>query len=65
MGDRLIIVDGYNVIHRSAALRPGAERTLRQAREKLVNLLSWAVGSGDARFGSSISVRVRTPAIRS
>jgi predicted RNA-binding protein with PIN domain len=50
MGDRLIIVDGYNVIHRSAALRPGPERTLRQAREKLVNLLSWAVGSGDAKF---------------
>lgn len=50
MADRLIIVDGYNVIHRSVALRPGPERTLRQAREKLVNLLSWAVGSGDATF---------------
>ncbi len=50
MGDRLIIVDGYNLIHRSAALRPGPDRTLRQAREKLVNLLSWAVGSGDAKF---------------
>jgi len=50
MGDRLIIVDGYNLIHRSAALRPGPERTLRQAREKLVNLLSWAMGSGDASF---------------
>jgi predicted RNA-binding protein with PIN domain len=50
MGDRLIIVDGYNLIHRSAALRPGPERTLRQAREKLVNLLSWAMGSGDATF---------------
>ena len=50
MADRLIIVDGYNVIHRSAALRPGPERTLRQAREKLVNLLSWAIGSGDATF---------------
>jgi predicted RNA-binding protein with PIN domain len=50
MTDRLIIVDGYNVIHRSVALRPGPERTLRQAREKLVNLLSWAVGSGDAQF---------------
>lgn len=50
MGDRLIIVDGYNLIHRSAALRPGPERTLRQAREKLVNLLSWAMGSGDAKF---------------
>jgi predicted RNA-binding protein with PIN domain len=50
MDERLIIVDGYNLIHRSAALRLGADRTLRQAREKLVNLLSWAVGSGDAKF---------------
>ena len=50
MADRLVIVDGYNLIHRSAALRPGPERTLREAREKLVNLLSWAVGSGDAQF---------------
>ena len=50
MADRLIIVDGYNLIHRSAALRPGPDRTLRQAREKLVNLLTWAVGSGDAQF---------------
>jgi predicted RNA-binding protein with PIN domain len=50
MSDRLVIVDGYNLIHRSAALRPGPERTLREAREKLVNLLSWAMGSGDAQF---------------
>ena len=50
MDERLVIVDGYNLIHRSAALRLGADRTLRQAREKLVNLLSWAVGSGDAKF---------------
>jgi len=50
MGDRLIIVDGYNLIHRSAALRPGPERSLRAAREKLLNLLSWAIGSGDAKF---------------
>ena len=50
MSDRLIIVDGYNVIHRSPSLRPGPERSLRAAREKLVNLLSWAVGSGDAKF---------------
>ncbi len=47
---RLIVVDGYNLILRSPSLRPGPERTLREAREKLVNLLSWAVGSGDARF---------------
>jgi len=50
MPDRLVIVDGYNVIHRSPALRPGPERTLREAREKLLNLLSWAIGSGEARF---------------
>jgi uncharacterized protein len=50
MADRLIIVDGYNLIHRSPLLRPGSDRTLREAREKLVNLLSWAVGAGDARF---------------
>jgi predicted RNA-binding protein with PIN domain len=50
MSERLIIVDGYNVIHRSPLLRPGPERTLREAREKLVNLLSWAVGGEQARF---------------
>jgi Predicted RNA-binding protein containing a PIN domain len=50
MPQRLVIVDGYNVIHRSPALKPGPERTLREAREKLLNLLSWAVGSGDAGF---------------
>lgn len=50
MSQRLIIVDGYNLIHRSPALKPGPGRTLREAREKLVNLLSWAVGSGDADF---------------
>lgn len=50
MGDRLILVDGYNLVLRSPALKPGPDRTLREAREKLVNLLSWAVGSGDARF---------------
>lgn len=47
---RLIVVDGYNLILRSPSLKPGSGRTLREAREKLVNLLSWAVGSGDARF---------------
>jgi len=48
--DHLIVVDGYNLIHRAPLLRPGPDRTLEQAREKLVNLLSWAVGTGDARF---------------
>ena len=47
---RLIVVDGYNVILRSPELAPGPGRTLREAREKLVNLLAWAVGSGEARF---------------
>lgn len=46
----MIVVDGYNLVLRAPALKPGPERTLREAREKLVNLLSWAVGSGDARF---------------
>ena len=47
---RLILVDGYNLILRSPSLKPGPDRTLREARDKLVNLLSWAVGTGDARF---------------
>jgi len=46
----LIIVDGYNLVMRSPDLRPGPGRTLDEAREKLVNLLSWAIGSGEARF---------------
>ncbi len=50
MSRRLIVVDGYNLILRTPALKPGDARTLRQSREKLVNLLAWAVGSGDARF---------------
>ena len=48
--EHLIVIDGYNLIHRSPELRPGAERTLEESREKLVNLLSWTVGRGDARF---------------
>jgi len=47
---RLIIVDAYNVIHRAPELRPGPQRTLRESREKLLNLLSWAVGAGNAKF---------------
>jgi predicted RNA-binding protein with PIN domain len=47
---RLIVVDGYNLILRSPALKPGPDRTLRESRDKLVNLLSWAVGSEGARF---------------
>lgn len=47
---RLIIVDGYNLILRTPQLKPGEGRTLRESRAKLVNLLSWAYGRGDARF---------------
>ena len=48
--DRLILVDGYNLVLRSPSLKPGPQRTLRESREKLVNLLAWAVGTGEARF---------------
>lgn len=50
MSARLIVVDAYNVIHRSPALRPGPDRTLAESRRKLMNLLAWAFGSGEARF---------------
>lgn len=51
MSEQLIIVDGYNVIHRSPQLKPGvAGRTLRESRDKLVNLLSWMMGGDSARF---------------
>lgn len=48
--ERLVVIDGYNVIHRTPSLRPGKDRTLREAREKLVNLLSWVIGGADAQF---------------
>jgi predicted RNA-binding protein with PIN domain len=48
---RTIVLDGYNVIHRSPMFQPDERKDLAAAREKLVNLLSWAVGSeGDATF---------------
>ena len=47
---RLILVDGYNLILRSPSLKPGPSRTLRESREKLVNLLAWAVGAAGTRF---------------
>lgn len=50
MSDHLIVIDGYNLILRAPALRPGPGRTLQGARDKLINLLSWTVGSGEARF---------------
>jgi predicted RNA-binding protein with PIN domain len=47
---RIIIVDGYNLILRTPQLQPGAGRTLRESRDKLVNLLSWAMGGDQAKF---------------
>jgi len=44
--DRLVVVDGYNIILRTPALRPGGGRTLRQSRAKLLSLLAWAVDPG-------------------
>ena len=50
MAARTIIVDGYNLILRTPALRPEGGRTLREAREKLINLLSWMMGGGETQF---------------
>lgn len=48
---RMIVLDGYNVILRSPAFKPDERRDLPAARDKLVNLLSWAVGTlADVRF---------------
>jgi len=48
---RTIILDGYNVILRSPAFQPDERRDLAMAREKLVNLLSWALGTaGSVEF---------------
>ena len=44
--DHLIIIDGYNVIHRTPQLKPGGDRALRESRETLVNPLSWMIGLG-------------------
>ena len=48
--ERTIVIDGYNLILRSPAFRPDDRRDLAQARDKLVNLLSWAVGRGEVEF---------------
>ena len=48
--ERLIIVDGYNVILGTPQLKPGEGRTLRESRAKLLNLLSWAFAPGGAHF---------------
>lgn len=48
--ERTVVIDGYNLILRSPAFRPDDRRDLASARDKLVNLLSWAVGRGDVDF---------------
>lgn len=50
MRDRLVVLDGYNIVHRTPQLKPGPDRTLRESREKLVNLLSWMMGGDPPRF---------------
>jgi len=50
MSERLIVLDGYNIVHRAPQLKPGPGRTLRESREKLVNLLSWMMGGEPAHF---------------
>jgi len=48
---KTILLDGYNVILRSPAFRPDERRDLAMARDKLVNLLSWALGgTGTVEF---------------
>ena len=47
---RLVILDGYNIILRSARLKPGPTRTLRESRAMLINLVSWMMGANDVRF---------------
>jgi predicted RNA-binding protein with PIN domain len=47
---KLVILDGYNIIHRSPRLRPGPTRTLRESRAMLVNLVSWMMGANNVRF---------------
>ena len=49
MSDRLIILDGYNLVMRTPQLQPGPDRTLRESREKLVNLLAWMMGGEHIR----------------
>jgi predicted RNA-binding protein with PIN domain len=50
MSRRIVIVDGYNLILRTPRLQPGDDRTLEESRDKLVNLLSWAMGADQAKF---------------
>ena len=62
---RTIILDGYNVILRSPAFRPDERRDLATAREKLVNLLTWALGSpGEIAFEVVFDGADVAPAVR-
>jgi len=47
---RIVIVDGYNLILRTPRLQPGEGRSLQASREKLINLLSWALGGDQVKF---------------
>ncbi len=49
MSDRLVLVDGYNLILRTPTLKPGGGRTLAESRAKLENLLAWMMGP-ETRF---------------
>jgi len=49
VSDRLIIVDGYNLILRTPDLKPAGGRTLAESRQKLENLLAWMMGP-EVRF---------------
>ena len=49
MSDRLIVIDGYNLILRTPELRPDGGRTLAESRMKLESLLAWVMGP-DPRF---------------
>jgi predicted RNA-binding protein with PIN domain len=48
--ERTVIIDGYNLILRSPVFRPDERRDLATARDKLVNLLTWAIGRGEVEF---------------
>lgn len=50
MDARFVILDGYNIILRSPRLKPGPNRTLRESRDLLVNLLAWMMGGNNVRF---------------
>jgi predicted RNA-binding protein with PIN domain len=46
----IVIIDGYNLILRTPRLKPNGGRTLQDAREMLVNLLSWTMSGDQVTF---------------